>query len=209
MSQSLKNSLEQGLIELGIQLDEEKVKKLLDYLSLLQKWNKVYNLTAIRDPQEMVALHILDSLAVVPYLWGKRWLDVGTGAGIPGVILAIVYPEWSFSLLDSNSKKTSFIKQAVIELGMKNVQVICDRVEKFQEADPFDGIISRAYADTSDFVCSTKHLMSKEGKWAAMKGSPEQELQDLPVDIQVERIIPLRIPGLNASRCLVILKANK
>jgi len=191
-----------------LDISAETQKKLLDYLQLLQKWNRVYNLTAIRDPDQMVSHHLLDSLAVLPHLWPGRWLDVGCGAGLPGVVLAITRPEWQFTLLDSNSKKTSFVQQSIIELGLSNISVNCARVEEFQANVKFDGIISRAFAETSDFVELTRHLLAKNGRWAAMKGTPEQELQRLPGDVVVERIIPLQIPGLEAARCLVVLKAK-
>ena len=175
---------------------------------MLEKWNKVYNLTAIRNKEQMISHHILDSLAVVPYLWEGRWLDVGCGAGLPGLVLAIVKPDNQFTLVDSNSKKTSFVQQAIIELGLQNVVVNCARVEELTTKVKFDGIISRAFADTAEFIRLTRHLLLKTGQWAAMKGTPEQELMNLPGDVEVERIIPLKIYGLDAARCLVILKAK-
>jgi 16S rRNA (guanine527-N7)-methyltransferase len=196
--------LQRGIAQLGIELDEEKQRKLLDYLALLQKWNKVYNLTAVRDPQQMVSHHLLDSLAVLPHLWPGRWLDVGCGAGLPGVVLAIARPDWRFVLLDSNSKKTSFVQQAVIELGLKNVSVYCERVEGWQPVEKFDGIISRAFTELGDFLRITRHLMAEGGRWAAMKGVAERELAGVPDGCRVERVIPLQVPGLNAARSLVI-----
>jgi 16S rRNA (guanine527-N7)-methyltransferase len=166
--------------------------------------NKVYNLTAIRDPQQMVSNHLLDSLAVMPFLWQGRWLDVGCGAGLPGVVLAIAQPAWQFSLLDSNSKKTSFVQQAIIELELLNVSVYCVRVEEWHPQECFDGIISRAFTNLGDFLSSTHHLVAKNGRWAAMKGSAEQELAALPSGCRVERVIPLQVPGLYAARSLVI-----
>jgi 16S rRNA (guanine527-N7)-methyltransferase len=206
---TLAMDLSSGIAQLGINIAPEAQQKLLNYLALLQKWNKVYNLTAIRDPEQMVSNHLLDSLAVVPHLWPGRWLDVGCGAGLPGVVLAIVRPDWSFTLLDSNSKKTSFVQQASIELGLNNVDVKCERIEAWQNAEKFDGIISRAFAETSEFVNSTRHLLKNGGRWAAMKGLPEQELQRLPADVKVEQIISLQVPKLEATRCLVVLRENK
>lgn len=203
---SLAPLLATGIISLGLDLRVETQEKLLEYLKLLQKWNKVYNLTAIRDAEQMVSHHLLDSLAVLPYLWPGNWLDVGCGAGLPGLVLAIARPDWQFTLLDSNSKKTSFVQQATIELGLQNVKVVCARVEDLQASEKFDGIISRAFAETDDFIRLTRHLLANKGRWAAMKGAPEQELQRLPDDIEVERIIPLHVTGLDAARCLVILK---
>lgn len=204
----LAQDLSAGIDRLGLEVAPMEQQKLLDYLALLHKWNKVYNLTAIRQQEQMVSNHLLDSLAVVPYLWPQRWLDVGCGAGLPGVVLAIVRPEWTFTLLDSNSKKTSFVQQASIELGLKNIEVHCGRVEEF-EAKKYDGIISRAFSEAADFVSSTRHLLKEGGGWAAMKGSPEQELLRLPRDIRVEQNIALQIPKLEASRCLVVMRENK
>lgn len=200
--------LQRGLAQLGIELGAEAQDKLLDYLALLHKWNKVYNLTAIRDPQEMVSHHLLDSLAVLPYLWAGRWLDVGCGAGLPGVVLAIAQPDWQWVLLDSNGKKTSFVQQAVIDLGLNNVSVHCARVEEWQATEPFDGIISRAFTELGEFLRITRHLMAKQGRWAAMKGLAEQELAGVPEGCIVERIIPLQVPGLNAARSLVIVTGD-
>jgi 16S rRNA (guanine527-N7)-methyltransferase len=205
---SLAEQLAQGIDELGLEITSEAQQKLMDYLALLQKWNKVYNLTAIRNVEQMISYHLLDSLVVLPHLWPGKWLDVGCGAGLPGVVLAITRPEWEFTLLDSNSKKTSFVQQAIIELGLHNVNVRCARVEEMRSDEKFDGIISRAFAETADFVTMTRHLLADKGRWAAMKGTPEQELQYLPGDVVVERIIPLSVSGLDATRCLVILKAK-
>ena len=204
---SLAQDLASGIDSLGLELNQETQQKLLDYMALLQKWNKVYNLTAIRNAEQMVSHHLLDSLSVLSHLWAGRWLDVGCGAGLPGLVLAIARPHWSFTLLDSNSKKTSFVQQVAIELGLKNVTVICARVEQMQANEKFDGIISRAFAETADFVKLTRHLLADKARWAAMKGTPDQELQRLPGDVEVERIIPLKVAGLDAARCLVLLKA--
>jgi len=204
---SLAQKLAQGISELGLELSPQVQQKLLDYVALLQKWNKVYNLTSIRNAEQMISHHLLDSLAVLPHLWPGKWLDVGCGAGLPGLVLAIARPEWKFSLLDSNSKKTSFVQQATIELALNNVKVYCARVEEMHSEEKFDGIISRAFADTTVFVTLTRHLLADKGRWAAMKGTPEQELLHLPGDVVVERIIPLSVSGLDAARCLVLLKA--
>lgn len=200
--------LEQGILKLGLEVSIEQQKKLMDYLVLLQKWNKVYNLTAIRDAEQMISHHLLDSLAVVQHLWPGKWLDVGCGAGLPGLVLAIVRPDWQFTLIDSNSKKTSFVQQATIELDVQNVKVQCARVEDLQVKEKYDGIISRAFAETADFVRLTRHLLAESGRWAAMKGAPDEELQRLSGDVEVERIIPLSVSGMDAARCLVILKAK-
>jgi len=205
---SLAEELQHGVAELGIALGADAQGKLLDYLALLHKWNKVYNLTAIRDQQQMVSNHLLDSLAAMPHLWEGRWLDVGCGAGLPGLVLAVAQPGWQFTLLDSNSKKTSFVQQAIIELGLGNVSVHCARVEEWQPAERFDGIISRAFSDLGDFLRSTRHLLAPHGRWAAMKGAPQQELAGLPDGCRVERVIPLQVPGLHAARSLIIVSSN-
>ncbi len=205
---NLEQALASGITQLGITVTPEEQQKMLAYIVLLQKWNKVYSLTAIRQAEQMVSHHLLDSLAVLPYLWPSRWLDVGCGAGLPGLVLALMRPEWAFTLLDSNSKKTSFVQQAVIELGLHNVSVRCVRVEDWQPEEKFDGIISRAFAEVAEFATLTRHLLKQDGGWIAMKGAPEQELERLPTGIAVERMIPLQVPSLDAARCLVILKAT-
>jgi 16S rRNA (guanine527-N7)-methyltransferase len=196
--------LQCGSEKLGISLSTEELTKLMDYLALLRKWNKVYNLTAIRDEKKMVSHHLLDSLAVMPHLWPGRWLDVGCGAGLPGIVLAVMQPNWQITLLDSNGKKTSFVQQAIIELELTNANVYCTRVEEWQPPERFDGIISRAFTGLGDFLRSTRHLVLPHGRWAAMKGAPEQELAGVPDECRVERVIPIQVPGLHAVRSLVI-----
>ena len=203
---NLADILRQGIAELSLTIDDEAQKKLLDYLALLCKWNKTYNLTAVRQPEQMVVYHLLDSVAVLPFLWERKWLDVGCGAGLPGLVLAILKPEWAFTLVDSNSKKTSFVAQAIIELGLKNVNVLCARVEDLSATGKYDGIISRAFADTGDFVMKTRHLLAAGGGWAAMKGIPDEELTRLPAWVTVEKILQLNVPNLPAARSLVVLR---
>lgn len=195
-----------GIAELRLDVTPEVQYKLLSYLELLQKWNRVYNLTAIRQPAQMVSSHLLDSLAVLPHLRPGRWLDVGCGAGMPGLMLALMRPEWTFVLLDSNSKKTSFVQQVKIELELHNVSIYCKRVEAWHSEEKFDGIISRAFAETTKFVALTRHLLAQEGRWVAMKGVSQLELTKLPNDVSVEQIVPLQVPGLDAARCLMMLK---
>lgn len=201
--------LKRGSEQLGIELNAEAQTKLLGYLALLRKWNKVYNLTAIRDEQQMVSHHLLDSLTVIPHLWPGRWLDVGCGAGLPGIILAVMQPDWQVTLLDSNSKKTSFVQQAIIELGLNNAYVLCARAEDWKPAERFDGIISRAFSELGSFLRSTRHLAAPHGRWAAMKGAPEQELAGVPDECRVVQVIPLQVPGLHAARSLVIAKCEE
>ncbi|CAH1904298.1 16S rRNA m(7)G527 methyltransferase [Candidatus Nitrotoga sp. HW29] len=195
-----------GIAQLGLDVAPDVQHKLLSYLGMLQKWNRVYNLTAIRQPEQMISGHLLDSLAVLPHLWPGRWLDVGCGAGLPGIILALMRPEWAFVLLDSNSKKTSFVQQVKIELELRNINIYCTRVEAWQAKEKFDGIISRAFAETAKFVTLTRHLLDQKGRWVAMKGVPQQELERLPNNVSMEQIIPLQVPGLAATRCLIMLK---
>ncbi len=202
---TLNEELQQGIAQLGVGLGEDAQQKLLAYLALLAKWNKVYNLTAIRDPRQMVSHHVLDSLAVMPHLWSGRWLDVGCGAGLPGLVLAIACPDWQFALVDSSEKKTSFVRQAILELQLKNVSVYCVRVEEWQPHELFDGIISRAFSELGDFVRCTRHLIAPHGHWVAMKGVPGKELEHVPAGCKVERVISLHVPALHAARSLVVV----
>ena len=181
---------------------------MLRYLALLQKWNKVYNLTAIRDSEQMLTHHLLDSLSVVPHLWGGRWLDVGCGAGLPGLMIAMAKPECQVVLLDSNSKKTSFVQQAIIELKLQNAQVFCARAEEWGRGATFDGIISRAFAEMADFVAATRHLLAPGGRWVAMKGHVERERKALPGGIRVDQTIALQVPGLTGVCSLAILSQH-
>ncbi len=196
-----------GIAQLGLSVAPEAQQKLLQYLELLYKWNQVYNLTAIRQPEQMVSGHLLDSLAVVPHMWPGHWLDVGCGAGLPGLVLAMACPQWTFTLIDSNSKKTSFVQQAKMELELNNVSVHCGRVESWQAGVKFDGIISRAFTNTAGFVGLTRHLLAQGGGWIAMKAAPKAaELEQLPHDVSVIGVVPLEVPGVVAARCLIMLK---
>jgi len=202
----LNEKLATGITKLGIKVAPEMQLQLLEYLVLLQKWNRVYNLTAIRDPIQMVSYHLLDSLAITPYLWPKNWLDVGSGAGLPGLVLAITHPEWSFTLLDSNSKKTSFIQQALIELGLKNVRVNCLRVEAWNTTERFDGIVTRAFSETSKFIALTQHLRADGGGWLAMKGVQDKENYQYNQGVISYSAHQLDVPDLEAQRCLIVIK---
>lgn len=206
MPRSLPELLQQGIETLGLTVPAEAQIRLLDYVALLKKWNKVYNLTAVRQEEQMVIHHLLDSLAVLPYLWPRNWLDVGCGAGLPGLVLAIVEREWSFTLVDSNSKKTAFVQQAAIDLGLKNVRVHSGRVESFSVDETFDGIISRAFSEPAVFVEKTCHLLGAGGGWAAMKGHAEKGLLELSADVEIEKAVNLAVPGLGAARSLVVIK---
>ena len=197
----------QGARQLGVALSEQQQEKLLGYMALLNKWNKAYNLTAVRDPNEMVSRHLLDSLSIVSFIDGQRWLDVGSGGGMPGVMLAIMFPEREFTLLDSNGKKTRFLTQVKNELGLTNLQVVNSRVEAFEPGQPFDGITSRAFASLADFTQLTRHLGTEQTRWLAMKGVyPDEELAALPVDFKLESSAQLQVPGCVGSRHLLILR---
>ena len=199
--------LTRGAKEMGIALSDSQAQQLLDYMALLNKWNKAYNLTAVRNPDEMVSRHLLDSLSILPLVGTGRWLDVGSGGGMPGVILAIMLPESRFTLLDSNGKKTRFLTQVKLELGLENMQVVNSRVEAFSPDLPFDGIVSRAFSSLADFTNLTRHLSTADTRWLAMKGLyPEEELQALAEDFRVQSSIELAVPGCVASRHLLILQ---
>jgi len=198
--------LQSGCVQLGLKLDEQQFDALLAYLDLLLKWNKAYNLTAVRDVSQMVMRHLLDSLAVAPLLSAGRSLDVGTGAGLPGVPLAILYPEREFHLLDSNGKKTRFLFQVKTALGLDNMEVHHARVESFQ-ADPlFDTILSRAFASLEDMMQGCGHLLQPEGSFFAMKGIyPTQELDTLALEGIVPVVHPIVVPGLEEQRHVVTI----
>ena len=199
--------LEQGLFELGLPLGAEQQGLLLQYLVLLEKWNQVYNLTAIRDLTKMVRAHLLDSLSVVSHLSGKSVLDVGSGAGLPGIPIAVANPVCEVTLLDSNHKKAAFLRQAVADLALKNVSVVCERVESWAAPREFDVIISRAFSDLSEFVSLTGRLLASSGVIAAMKGlRPYEELERLPSGFRVKEVRALQVPGLEAERHLVLIE---
>lgn len=202
----LQDLLRQGAATLQLDLDEDTVAKLITYISLLSKWNNVYNLTAVRDPAHMVTRHLLDSLTVVPYIKGPKVLDVGTGAGLPGIPLALVLPNCKVVLLDSSSKKTRFVTQAATELGLSNVTMETVRVENYRPVQGFDTVISRAFAKISDMLTVTHHLCQPHGQWLAMKGIyPEQEIQALPPQFSAT-VHAVRVPGLDEQRHVVCIE---
>lgn len=196
-----------GARELGVELSETQHAQLLAYLALLIKWNKAYNLTAVRDPHEMVSRHLLDSLSVVPFIDGERQLDVGSGGGMPGIPLAIMFPDMNVTLLDSNGKKTRFLTQVKLELALDNLTVIHSRAEAFQPELPFTGIISRAFSSLEDFTGWTRHMGDGKTRWLAMKGlHPADELVALPADFHLESAQALAVPGCQGQRHLLILR---
>ena len=208
-SDLLSRKLETGLDALGVAISTSARSSLLEYCELLIKWNKTFNLTSVDDPEQMISLHLLDSLAVLPFLPAGRVLDVGTGAGLPGIPLAIARPEQKFVLLDSNGKKTRFLVQASGQLGLENVEVVNQRVEQYQAHELFDVIISRAFSSLGQFLSACNHLLSPRGQFLAMKGKlPEDELHDLPDGFQLESSVELKIPGLEAERRLLMLRRS-
>lgn len=202
---ALAEKLATGIAQMGLQISRDKQVLLLRYLELLAKWNKVYNLTAVRDPMDMVTLHLLDSLSVLPYITGKFLLDVGSGGGLPGVVLAICLPELQVTTIDAVQKKAIFMRQAKGELGLSNLQVVHARVESFESDIFYEMIISRAFSELDQFMALTQHLLADDGHWLAMKGvSPQAELDALKVKDSV--VYPLFVAGLNAERHLAIIK---
>lgn len=200
--------LEKGIKDAKLDISEQTQEKLLDYLALMQKWNKVHNLTAVRDVDEMVTLHLLDSLVVLPFIDAKSLLDVGSGAGLPGIPLAICLPDLKVTVIDSNNKKVSFMRQAKAELGIANLEVLGGRVEDIPAIRSFEIIISRAFSDLSLFISLTHHLLDVQGKWLAMKGVyPEAELAELAEKKSVTalKVEVLNVPGLDAQRHLALL----
>ena len=199
--------LKSGAEDMKVFLADEMLEKLVDYIYLLHKWNATYNLTALKNPGDMLTHHVLDSLSVVPFLEKSRnILDVGSGGGLPGLVLAVVYPEKHVSLIDVVQKKTAFLNQVRIELGLDNVTVHTGRVEKMQMEKKFDAIISRAFSNLPDFVGLSEHLLDRNGGFYAMKGLiPLDEISNLPSGWKVERIEALNVPSLDAQRHLIVI----
>ncbi len=201
MMQSCRQVLTSGLNNLTVPVSDNHINALLAFTELIGKWNKVYNLTAIKEPLDSIRLHLLDSLAVNNYLQGSNILDIGTGAGLPGLPLAIINPEKNFVLLDSNAKKTRFVQQAIVELGLANVSIQHSRIEQYQPENLFSTIISRAFSSIVKFIEVSQPLLSDNGALLAMKGQPsEQELASITWPYTV---YPLMVPGVDAQRCLV------
>lgn len=204
---SRERQLADGLSALGIDLPAAAQEKLLAYAAFLEKWNRTYSLTALRDPALAVSHHLLDSLAILPYVPAANLLDVGSGGGQPGIPLAIARPALAVTLLDSNGKKTAFLQQAAIELELKNVRVVTARVEAFRPATPFAAIVSRAFAELADFIGLTRHLLAPDGEWLAMKGvRPDAEMNKLPADVAVAAVHRLDVPGVDGERHLVVIR---
>ena len=203
------NKLSRLLDKAGISLSVHQQEQLVAYVDMLNKWNKAYNLTSVRDPNEMLIRHILDSIVVAPYLQGTRFIDVGTGPGLPGIPLSIVRPECHFTLLDSLGKRVRFLKQVQHELKLDNITPVQSRVEDFPTEPPFDGVISRAFASLNDMVSWCHHLPGEQGRFYALKGLiPDDEIAQLPSGLVVESVVKLEVPQLEGERHLVVIKPN-
>ena len=206
---SNKEKLQAGLQKLGLELSTTQQLLLLEYVALLQKWNSTYNLTAVRDADAMITHHIIDSLTLLPSIKdAKTLMDVGSGGGMPGIPTAIARPDLQITLLDSNTKKTSFLQQAVIELGLENVTVAAGRVESMHDKK-VDVVTSRAFAELADFISLTKHLLNENGYWAAMKGVyPYEEIEHIPASVEVVKVEKIDVPMLDAERHMGIMRAK-
>lgn len=201
--------LAEGISRLKLDIDFVTQQRLLAYGALLMKWNRVYNLTAIRDEAAMVDLHLLDSLTVLPYVDFSSIADIGSGGGLPGIPLAICRPDMQVTLVETVGKKASFLQQARIELGLSNLTVCNERVENLQVDRPFEAITSRAFSSLRDFVTLTEHLTGPAGLWLAMKGVyPKDEIADLPTDFALTRTVPLNVPGVDVERHLLFISRN-
>jgi len=205
---TLSQVLRDGIAEMQLDVSPAQQEQLLDYLALMFKWNSVYNLTSLRDPMQMVTHHLLDSLAAVPAFAGaKNVLDVGAGGGLPGIVLAVVRPDMKVSMIDTVHKKTAFLTQVKAQLGLANVSVYTMKVQELEVSDKFDVITSRAFADLSDFVEWSSHLLAEQGRYIALKGvAPEDERQRLPAEWKVTKVEPLQVPRLGAERHLVFIQ---
>ena len=207
----LMRTVTDGATALKLDCNESKIGLLIDYLALLSKWNAVYNLTAVRDPAQMVTQHLLDCMSAVPaFAAAKNVLDVGAGGGLPGLVLAILRPDMQVSLIDTVHKKTAFLTQVKAELGLSNVTVHTARVEQLQLEKKFDVITSRAFAELADFVNWSGHLLEQGGRFIAMKGvNPEQELARLPEGWVIKEVRPLLVPGMQAERHLIFIERSE
>lgn len=202
----LAEQLAAGIAELGLEVEPAAQQKLLAYLELMGKWNRVYNLTALRNPGEWVTHHLLDSLSVLPHICGPLVADVGSGAGLPGLVLAMVRPDLQVVSIETVDKKAAYQRQAAAQLALTNVRVEGRRVEDVVLEPGADTVVSRAFSNLADFVGLTRHLLKPDGQWAAMKGRlPREEIAALPADVRVREIIDLHVPGLNAERCVVMM----
>ena len=199
--------LADGSVALGLELSSLVLQRLMQYLDLLVRWNKIHNLTAVRDRDDMVTLHLLDSLAILPYINAQRLLDVGSGGGLPGIPIALTHPEIQVTVLDSSQKKTTFLRQVKLDMGLDNLEIVCSRVEDYKPENPYELIVSRAFSDLKLFIKLTHHLLTPQAAWLAMKGVyPRDEiaaLNNIAVDVRA-----INVPGLDAQRHLVLMKVQ-
>ncbi len=212
--QTLETELSQALAEAvakaGWGVNPQQQQKLISFLLLLHKWNKAYNLTSVRDPMAMLPVHILDSIAIAPHVAAKRYIDVGTGPGLPGIPLAIMHPDKSFVLLDSLGKRVRFMKQVKHELGLSNIDPVQSRVENYKATEPFDAVLSRAFASLKDMLHWCQHLVDCQGSFLALKGQfPTQEIAELPEAFKIISSEPVEVPGLDAERHIIRLVKTK
>lgn len=198
-----------GASTLGLELSANAGERMASHLLLIEKWNRVHNLTAVREPEQMVTLHVLDSLSLLPHLGAAASVvDVGTGPGFPGIPLAIARPDIRVTLLDSSHKKCTFLEQARTQLGLANVEVVCERVEQWKPAQRYDAVVSRAFAELTDFVAQASHLAAPGGRFLAMKGVyPYDEIARVPASHKVAQVVELKVPSLDAKRHLVLIEA--
>ncbi|MDP5135856.1 16S rRNA (guanine(527)-N(7))-methyltransferase RsmG [Rheinheimera baltica] len=200
------NQLRSLVAKTSLSLSDHQLQQCVDYVHLLDKWNSAYNLTSVRDPQEMLIKHVMDSLVIAPHLVGEKFIDVGTGPGLPGVLLAIYYPDKEFTLLDSLGKRIRFLNQVKLQLKLTNIQPLQSRVEDHHPEQGYDGVISRAFASMNDMLCWCKHLPGVNGRFFAMKAAAvQEEIAALPDFVKVASVQTLAVPQLQAQRHLVIL----
>jgi len=196
-----------GIDKMAVSVTAEQQEQLINFISLMHKWNKAYNLTSVREPEQMVIKHLLDSLSVAPFIDGKQVIDVGTGPGLPGMPLAIVHPHVQFTLLDSLGKRVRFMKQCVHELGLTNVTCLHSRVEAHQKSEPYDIVLSRAFASLKDMLHWCEHLVDSDGKFLALKGQfPQSEIDEVSSHFRVDTITALEVPDLVGERHLVTIR---
>jgi 16S rRNA (guanine527-N7)-methyltransferase len=206
---TLAEAIARGANDMGTPLPAGAAESMAAHLHLVEKWNRVHNLTAVRETAQMVTLHVLDSLSLLPYLAAARTMvDVGTGPGFPGIPAAIARPDLQVTLLDSSHKKCAFLEQARTELGLTNVRVVCDRAEQWRPAERFEAVVSRAFAELTDFVAQAGHLAAPGGRFLAMKGVyPYEEIARVPASHRVAEVVELKVPALDAKRHLVLIEA--